>query len=265
MGKTYQVIALVIVVAFIASGIMTTKSASGATNLSVPEFTLKLVAYPYEIPIYTVDESTGETVAQQGYLMENRSIEVKIKNPTTNKAYTLYFEVQMKDPNWQSWHTGLETSGYGHYSIDPPYSSYLASEGEYTVISCYANYTVGTKLDFQVKAYYGQTIWHDTPGYPLRSYCTFEVITSSSWSPTQSLLIGEPEYHTETSSTPSSQTTPVATPTKSAAADSDNVQQAQLGEFLFGFKWKDITIGLLVAAVAVLAAIILLKIRHKKS
>ncbi len=233
----------------IGSFVGTIQSASGATTLSVPEFTLKLVAYPYEIPIYTVNESTGETVTQQGYHMENRSIEVKIKNPPKNNAYPLYYDIQTKDPEYQNWHIPSEPSGYCHYSTQPPYNSYLASSGEYTVISCYANYTVGTKLDFQVKAYYGKTTWDNLQDHPLAIYCNFEVITSSDWSPTQTIIIGEPEYHTETANTPSPQTAQ---------------QQITQDQFLLGLDWKDLAIILLIGVIGVFAVCLVLS-RKKKT
>ena len=48
---------------------------------SVPEFTVKLVAHPYDVPTtYSTDPYTGETITHAGYHMENKSIEVSIKN-----------------------------------------------------------------------------------------------------------------------------------------------------------------------------------------
>jgi hypothetical protein len=196
--------------------------------------------------------------------MENRSIEVKIENPPTTKEYQLYFDVQMKDPDWQSWHTAEETSGYCHYNLCPPYSYFIASAGEYTVISCYANFTVGSKVDFQVKAYYGKTVWDNLQDHPLAIYSNFEVKESSSWSPTQTITIGEPEYHTtENNGMPSTLTTPTA-PTKSTVTNTENVQQAALNKFLFGLEWKDTAIALLAAVVAFLAATLIIVLIRKQ-
>ena len=48
---------------------------------SVPEFTVKAVSHPYDVPTtYSTDPYTGETITHEGYHVENKSIEVWIKN-----------------------------------------------------------------------------------------------------------------------------------------------------------------------------------------
>jgi len=79
---------------------------------SVPEFSLKLAAYPYDVaPVTTMDPYTGKTaITQAGYHVENRSVEITI----TNQPFTPYsvdgsevnafYQVQFKGgfgANWQ--------------------------------------------------------------------------------------------------------------------------------------------------------------------
>src|SRR3990172_3290742 len=48
---------------------------------SVPEFTLKLVDSSYDEPTtYSTDPYTGKQVTHEGYHVESRTIELKIKN-----------------------------------------------------------------------------------------------------------------------------------------------------------------------------------------
>lgn len=79
---------------------------------SVPEFTLKLVAHPYDVPsTYEIDPYTGEKIiTSYGYHEENKSIEVTIKNqPFTSTLdasgnYTsLYYNVRYKGNYADEW------------------------------------------------------------------------------------------------------------------------------------------------------------------
>ena len=66
---------------------------------SVPEFSVRIVAYPYDVPpetTTTIDEYTGKetTTTQPGYHVENKSIEITIKNqpftPYNLTKFTVY-------------------------------------------------------------------------------------------------------------------------------------------------------------------------------
>jgi archaellum component FlaG (FlaF/FlaG flagellin family) len=102
---------------------------------SVPEFNVTIVSYPYDVPsktTTTIDEYTGKetTTTQPGYHVENKSIEIIIKNqpftPYNLTKYTYYYR-------------DFEKNG----SID----------GSYTVDN---NKTVNFYFNVQVKGHFGE-------------------------------------------------------------------------------------------------------------
>jgi hypothetical protein len=149
---------------------------------SVPEFTVRIVSYPYDVPsktTTTIDQYTGKetTTTQPGYHVENKSIEIAIKNPqftpititeytpnshywyenaptTTKCNYTtnLYYNAQVKGHFGNDW-TFLGGSTLSSYNEGPQSNAQLTSE--YTVISIKADYPDGSVLDFQVQALIG--------------------------------------------------------------------------------------------------------------
>jgi len=84
----------------------------GEAKPSVPEFTLKVVEYPYDVaPTTTADPYTGKTVTTQAdYHVENKSIEITIINQpfspyddANDKRISLYYNVTVKghyEDNW---------------------------------------------------------------------------------------------------------------------------------------------------------------------
>jgi len=157
---------------------------------SVPEFTLKFVAHPYDVPpTYGIDPYTGKNVTiTEGYHVLNKTIEVTIKNQPSN-PYSLYYNVSMK----------------GHYENDWTYipngdKCYPASNSDYTVISISEYYsrpagvekvTDPIQIDFRVEALigyytriYGEYIF--LIGQTYHDVFTGE---TSSWSNTQTLTL----------------------------------------------------------------------------
>ncbi len=166
---------------------------------SVPEFSVKLVAQPYDVPpsaSSTFDTSTWieTTTTQPGYHVENRSIEVKIKNqPFTpyilqtsgyDYAIDLYYLVEVKDHFSEDWHVFR----YNTYS----YSYNVQSNSEYTIVPGSADYPEGTKLDFRVQAIIG-TRYSATAGSLAGMYLgpvdSMTLSASSDWSRVQTLSI----------------------------------------------------------------------------
>jgi hypothetical protein len=157
---------LVLVVVLVLSSLMVlpvkSVNAQKPSPPSVPQFSVKLVAHPYDVPpssTSTFDTSTWtETITTKpGYREENRSIEVTIKNQRftpyilhtseLDYAIDLYYTVEVKDhfsENWQSFR-------YSIYS----YCYQAQSASGYTVVSGSADYSVGTQLDFRVQAVIG--------------------------------------------------------------------------------------------------------------
>ena len=62
--------------------------AQSLSKPSVPEFSLKLAAHPYDVPpTYEIEPYTGEKVLpEEGYHVENRSVEITISRlvPSTH-------------------------------------------------------------------------------------------------------------------------------------------------------------------------------------
>ncbi|MGD2066226.1 MAG: hypothetical protein PVI43_03540 [Candidatus Bathyarchaeota archaeon] len=179
---------------------------SAISKPSVPEFTVELVAYPYDVPPVTttsIDQYTGEKTVKTtpGYRVENRSIEIVIKNqPFTpfislvdtpyavdvEKEIYLYYNVRVKGHFGETWKDCLT-------EISP-------SKSEYTVLKVSADYPDGAQVDFQVEAmlafYYDTMVGRLLP--PIKD---LRSTGSSGWSRTQTVTIdwndalvyGEPE------------------------------------------------------------------------
>ena len=164
-----------------------TESAS-IPDTSVPEFSLKVVAYPYDVaPTTTTDPYTGENIiTSYGYREENKSIEVTIKNqPFTSTLdasgnYTsLYYDVRFK----------------GHYTDvwSYAYTDYNASDSDYTVISIslrqIGSVSVGGQIDFKVRALIGYKITkaYDSILPPEMQYYQEFIGQAGDWSNTQTI------------------------------------------------------------------------------
>jgi hypothetical protein len=122
----------VILIAIIISGLIYTGNActgmvqaeSSIPKPSIPEFTVTLVDRSYDAPAtQSIDPYTGETVTQPSHRIDNRTIEVTIKNqPFASK---LMYNIRVK----------------GHFSKDwtevfhPSDGFPIQSDSEYTVLS----------------------------------------------------------------------------------------------------------------------------------
>lgn len=166
---------------------------SGVTKPSVPEFTVKLVACPYDVPSTTttkIDPYTGKetVITTPGYRVENRSIEVAIKNqpftPYTDadgKEINLYYNVRVKGHFGEDWE-----ELYPLYKASSNHP--VQSSSEYTVLSLSANYPDGAQVDFQVEAILGY--YYDAmAGRPTVPLYVLASADSSGWSSTQTLTI----------------------------------------------------------------------------
>jgi len=128
---------------------------------SVSGFTLKFVDSSYDVPTtYSIDPYTGVDVTHQGYHVENRSIQVSIKNqPFT--SYESYGQII-------NFYINIRTKG--HYddewiTIYSPSRDFLTqSNSDYTTVAYtidmnefpfWDNIKEGGKVDFQVQALIG--------------------------------------------------------------------------------------------------------------
>ena len=158
---------------------------------SVPEFTVKAVSHPYDVPTtYSTDPYTGETITHEGYHVENKSIEVWIKNTpftpyndTDGHEVNLYYGVSAKghfEPEW-----GTPTA----YSESDSAERIPQSNSEYTVLSLANYYSPNAQVDYQVEAIVGHFYTdYYPPGHAIAfPYTAFQVDETSGWSNTQTL------------------------------------------------------------------------------
>jgi hypothetical protein len=199
---------------------------------SVPEFSVRIVAYSYDVPpktTTTIDEYTGKetTTTQPGYHVENKSIEITIKNqpftPYNLTEYTVYYRDRdnlsritgsytYDESKTVNFYYNIEVKGYYGDNWRPVETKYSYFEGPepnaqldspYTVISVGADYPEGAVLDFRVKARIGYYYPYG-PGVQILGYDFYG--QESDWSPTQTITIGESQ-----TPTPSPATTPSPT------------------------------------------------------
>ncbi len=140
--------------------------------LAVPEFTVELVAYPYDVPTtYSTNPYTGETITNQGYHVENKSIEVRIGN----KPFTPYFDADGHEVNLY-----YIVNIKGHFEKSWTWSErYSPSTSEYTVLNLPENYPAGAQVDFEVDAILGYNYAYSLEGHPLAIFTAFEVAAVS--------------------------------------------------------------------------------------
>jgi hypothetical protein len=181
--------------------------AQTAPKPSVPEFSLKVVAYPYYVaPTTTLDPYTGKNVTTQyGYQEENKSIEITIKNqpfsPYVNangNNIGLFYNITMKGHYEDTW----------NYAYNNPYRGLLnASDSNYTTISMpigphsrvpLGGYPLegvdsGDSVDFQVQAqigYYNKSYTGMlAPVFVGGDFYYFFTGQTSGWSDTQTITI----------------------------------------------------------------------------
>jgi hypothetical protein len=184
-----------------SSFIMTGLACASTPKPSVPEFTLKIVAHPYDVPpTATIDPYTGKTVITQGgYRVENKSIDIIVKNqPFT--PYTMngsevnfYYQVHFKghyETNWQFYWPASTGSTDNIPRADSDYtviSVPIKYDGEYG--GSETNFPEGGQIDFQMKAvtgYYSEILHPVLSGFNRIEFNSEE----SDWSNTQTITIG---------------------------------------------------------------------------
>ncbi len=184
--------ALLFIAVLTVSSIVMVKAVPASAQL-VPEFTLKLVAFPYDVPTtYGIDPYTGKSVTvQEGYHVENKSVEIAIENQRTSN---LFYNVRYKGHFGESWTTLCSYSMYSSESLKPQSSS------AYTVISIPAAFPYG-ELDFQVEAlaWHYVDVWlsdHPMAPPPISEIGHYErrftLDKTSGWSNTQTIAFAAP-------------------------------------------------------------------------
>lgn len=169
---------------------------TSAPTLSVPRFNVSLVAYPFDVPTTTttkIDQYTGKEIliTNQGYHVENRSVEIVITNRTFT-TYTddvgyeinLYYRVRIKGhfgEDWEYFYDKYQASDFPHP---------LQSNSEYTLLSLPADYPRDAQVDFQVEAILGY-YYDELAGRPILPLYALRAVSLSGWSNTQTLTIND--------------------------------------------------------------------------
>jgi hypothetical protein len=244
-------------------------SAQSIPKPSVPEFTLRIVARPYDVPpTATIDPYTGKTVITQGgYHVENKSIDVVIKNQpfmlyTANGSEAnLYYQIQFKGhytddwqfywPNAIGYTDNIPQSGGDYTVISVPIGSDGVHAGSET------NFPEAGKVDFRVKALIGSfTLIPHGNLFSDRIEFNGE---EGDWSNTQTITINE--------------TTPTVTPSTSLPSPSTSPSNSQSSSqsgpqtlTQMGLDWGQVaTLALLgVIAVLLVFAVVFLRKRSAK-
>ncbi len=206
--KAFLLVAIFLMVSSLS--LVSLTSAQSIPKPSVPEFTLRYVDYSYDVPPkYGIDQYTGQNITiQAGYHVDNRSIEVTVKNqPFTpyndsNGNYIgLYYNFRYKG------HYGTQ---WTYFPFNPdgvtatPWNGMIISRGvfPYFTQSEAANTTFifgvhEGQEDFEVQAQIGHIADVGGGTVSLGSYYKFTGV-SSDWSPTQTVTILESNNPTPT-------------------------------------------------------------------
>jgi hypothetical protein len=224
---------LLLITILTMSNLIVVKAAPASASIptpSVPEFTVKFIDSSYDVPTtYSIDPYTGENVTHPSHRIENKSIELVIKNQpftpvlvqegTSTWTANFYYNVRVKgnySENWINLYSPAVvplTPSNSDYTVlsfpltlspTQPEQGY-SLESYDTTTNSYSPRLSGlpsnAQIDFQVEAmigYVSRTVefasWHFTG-------------EESGWSNTQTITISESQ-----TPTPSPATTPTPTP-----------------------------------------------------
>jgi hypothetical protein len=209
----------ILIAGLVLANAMRLGTAQASTDVNgVPEFTLRYVDNSYDVPPKTTtstDPYTNEitTTTIPGYHVENRTVEVVIKNNVSASYYNFRYKGHFSE-EWSYYPSDPDSvSRYNHYdSYSVPYQ---ASASSYTVATLpsflFESVPAGGKVDVQVQALFGkyraEPYGHVFP-LPAPTYDFYFEGTTSGWSSTQTITIGEGQMWT-----PSPATTPTPAPT----------------------------------------------------
>jgi hypothetical protein len=273
---------------FAASSLMIVEPAFAENSIPkspAPEFTVQIIAHPYDVPpktTTTIDQYTGKesTNTQPGYCVENKSIEITIKNPqftpisvtkfsywseeqqktcTVDCNYTaiLYYAVRVKGHFGDDWKTPFSFSDFK-----------AELDSRFTVRTIGPDYPEGAQLDFQVQAAIGYFL----PEYRTTLLMGYDFYGSiGDWSATQTLTMSEngstaatsTNSTTVTPTTPPPQSTPTPTPIPTptvATAPTQNPtatpeQPPVQNGVILGVNWQQIAMVLALLVVVLLVAV----------
>ncbi|MDR1993098.1 MAG: hypothetical protein LBQ98_06360 [Nitrososphaerota archaeon] len=209
----------------------------------------------YDVPpTWSIDPYTGANVTHSGYRVENRTVELIIKNQpfvSTNIDgwdTDFYYNVRIKghfSEDWLTLYTPTITPYYAQSNSENTIISFnIQIQESYLSVGPLSELPLNAKIDFQVQALIGYVhrIYNASATHLLDKYpWVFEGKTSA-WSNTQTLPL------TETLPTPTSNLqSPTPTPNSSGSTSTDDL----------ALDWLQvITVVLLVAIVVSLVCVV---------
>ncbi len=245
MGCISKRLSLLLIVLLAVSSLIMAKPAFAQTSTptpqpiptpSVPEFTVQLVGPSVTVPTtYSLNQSSGQVVANIGYIVEYSAVEVTVKNQpftpyvdSSGNAVSVFYNIQILDDQSSAWSDLYSsTGGYPAQSTD----------SDYTNISIHVDtgqndegitIPVGTQTEIRVEAMIGYisanfVAYNPNPPY-IADYTNYSFVgQTSSWSPTQTVTI---PANTPLSPTPISSFSPTVTPTPAPNSTSTPNQTA---------------------------------------
>jgi hypothetical protein len=208
---------------FVICSNVTFAGAASISKPSIPEFTLQFVDKSYDMPpTFSKDPYTSETViTKEGYHVDNRTIEVKIKNPSVTfytdsqgKNVEVYYDLRWKghfDDYWYEYSSNsrdytyravdYEANSDGSWRANVPYTTvtYVVGtnreDGKFVYgynLPLLGDVSVGGQIDFQVQAFIGYYTRVEGSADPFTHKPEERLVftgESSGWSKTQTVTI----------------------------------------------------------------------------
>jgi hypothetical protein len=277
VGVSLKPLVLLLVVAMAASSLLMVDSVSAQSisKPSVPEFTVELTDYSYDVQA-TVTSQTDpidgqiKTVTTPGYHVKNGTLTVTIKNQPFTIYYNddgfpvkLYYHICMKGHSETDWRCSGQNNSFGQMYFVAENSSYTTCDSNYFCSSLgdknvegIAGYPVDGKVDVQVEALIGylDVINIDPGSLVVRPddlvYAYFG--ENSGWSNTQTITIDE---NTAASDPSPFQSTPqTSEPTQTPTMRTNPIEGSNV---MLGLNWEQTAIILLCITVIPLTVALL--------
>lgn len=279
MSRISKALSIIIITVLAASSIVMVEYASGSTKPSTPEFTMKLIDKWYDVPPTTssstnpyTNETTTTTIP--GRHVENKTVIATIKNNIGASYYNFRYKGHYGE-EWSYFPSDPDSvNGYNHYdSYGVPYQ---ASNSSHTVISLHFLQSIPNgEVDIQMQALFGNyraVPYGHVIALPAPTYDFYFEGTTSDWSSTQTIKIGEGANTNSSANASPSQSDPVfpsASPStalpQSTATPTEPSKEIAQNTALFGLNWVEVGILVLLAVIVVLLAVSLRRKSGKKT
>lgn len=231
MGCISKDFSLLIVVILAASSLITIESASAQSTPkpSAPELTIKFIDRSYDVPLIyktSTNPYTGqqETTSEGGYRVENKTIELKIKNPLYDEREYLHYNVRVKGHftiNWTTLYGAIDNysppmsdSDYTAMTFIDSHDGSFSGPGGAKIIA-----PLGGKIDIQVAVCKQSVETYGDPHIQFSWGYRYVYTQLGDWSNTQTITI--PEGSVSTSTSPN----PTPSPTNTEASPTPNVPE----------------------------------------